>query len=132
MAKNVNPPKQIVQAVNLVWLSLSLEMPLNYFHAVRVDENFTFSMDYTLIILMILATYVNLNTLKGKNWARMTQLALALIGWAGSIYYMDEFVRSGLPEQLINVISPLLDIAIVYNLFSKPGKYWFAKDLKEV
>lgn len=124
-----NAPKQVVYAVKLVWLGLLLDLPLSYFHSIRINGVFSFSVDYIYITLLAIAVFVSINILDGKNWARFAQLTLALISWALNIYDFNEFLQQGMPEQMINVTDMLCDIPILYFLFTRPGKDWFKKNL---
>jgi hypothetical protein len=119
-----NAPKQVVVAVNLIWLGLLFDLPFTYFHNIRVNGVLTLSLDYIYVSLTIFAIFVNLNILSGKNWARFTQLALTLISWVFNIFDIDEFYLQGLPEQIINVFQMLLDLPILYLLFTRPGNHW--------
>ena len=123
-------PKQVVHAVNLLWLSLLMELPLKYIHDVRVDGKFT--IDHIFMVMVLFFICVNIFTLKAKNWARMMQLILAILGWTSYVYDVEDFLQSGLAEKLINVAISMLDIVAIYFLFSKPGKDWFIKKAKKV
>lgn len=125
------PPRAVVQAVWLLWISLAVGLvelalsmnPLRESAEVAPGAGMTaFGVfaSITLIgtVYLVLVHHVR----KGRNWARITVLVLVALGVIDSLIARRPME---LAPFLLNLLEVLLDVTALALLFSGPGSHWF-------
>ncbi len=117
-------PKDIVLAVNLMWLSLVFGL-IQILLKGAPAEAFG---DGLLTALMVLLTQVIIALLivkisAGKNWARITNTVLFAIGLP-----MLATLNLSRTEFIVLLIQTLIQLYAIILLFTPSGKVWFHKD----
>jgi hypothetical protein len=121
-------PKKVRLAVNLLWLSLALAVPVCYLGTVRSVAAALFPL-MVAIYVFVFGFYALLyvQVYRGKNWARIVVLILALIGALFLFFQQDGPTAPGLLERSLDLVSTLLDFSAMYLVFTKPGAAWFKR-----
>jgi hypothetical protein len=121
-------PLQIRVAVWLLWLLIVLALPTTYFE-LRRASSYGEAVFMTIFVLTVLAfaAFINVKISRGRNWARIVFLVVVVISVA-AFFLPDEGGRAiSALESATSLISLVVDIAVVYLLFSWPGALWFRK-----
>lgn len=119
------PPAQLVLAVRLLWVGWALALPLMFLR--NVDRPIGAVELIALVIgllFMAFGAYLNLCIRRGRNWARITTLALALLGLASIVFVPNPFGDST-TEYVLNALAWLCDVAGLALLFRRPASAWF-------
>ncbi len=117
-------PKDVVLAVNLMWLSLVFGLIQLVFKGSPV-EGFG---DGLLTVAIVLSTQAIIALLivkisAGKNWARITNTVLFAIGLP--VLATLNFSRM---EFIVLLIQTLIQLYAIILLFTPSGKVWFHKN----
>lgn len=128
---NATPPRAVVQAVWLLWISLAVGLvelalsmnPLREPAQVLPEAGMT-ALGVFASITLIGTVYLVLvhHVRKGRNWARITVLVLVALGVIDSLIARRPME---LVPFLLNLLEVLLDVAALALLFSGPGSQWF-------
>jgi hypothetical protein len=118
-------PRQVVQAVRLLWLSLVISLPLMYFEQQRApDEAGAFMWIFGLVMLtLVAALYVFV--WRGANWARIIFLVLWILTQVWVATTFAQMLQYSLVEIALHVVSLAIEALALYLLFTKPGSLWF-------
>jgi hypothetical protein len=125
------PPRAVVQAVWLLWVSLviglvEIALSMNPFRAPAEHSPGThmtvFGVFASIALLASVYVWVVHHVRKGRNWARMTVLVSVAIGVVESVFSRPE--QQLLPF-VLNLLEVLLDITALTLLFREPGAQWF-------
>jgi hypothetical protein len=117
-------PKQVTSAVKLLWLSLFLGIPVLVIDLSRTPIDVAYFVSLVFQIGLILAAaYLNVCVARGRNWARITLLILAVLGTALLAFF--DMPEATVIEYVLNGMGSALDIVAMYLLFLTPGKLWF-------
>jgi hypothetical protein len=125
------PPRAVVQAVWLLWISLAiglveLALSMNPFRnptEVQPEAHMTVFGVFASITFIGTAYLVVVHHVrKGRNWARVTVLVLVALGVIESLVAPR---TAEIVPFLLNLLEILLDIAALALLFSNPASQWF-------
>ena len=61
----------------------------------------------------------------GRNWARITVLVLGILNLPFYIPMLKGFLSVSFMAGFISLLQMALQVAALYLIFSKPGRYWF-------
>jgi hypothetical protein len=86
---------------------------------------FTLTVQVTTFLFLAWLTY---KIWRGRNWARITFLALYLVGLPFSIPTVRGLFSASVTVGCITVLQTILQLAAIYLLFAKPGSNWFKRD----
>jgi protein-S-isoprenylcysteine O-methyltransferase Ste14 len=64
-------------------------------------------------------------TRRGRNWARITFLALTIVGLPFSLPQFSEMFARAPVSALIGIVQVLLQVSALYLIFTAPGRHWF-------
>jgi hypothetical protein len=125
------PPRTVVQAVWLLWISLALGLvelalsmnPLREPAEVLPEAHMTTVGVFTSIALIGTAyLWLVHHVRKGRNWARITVLVLVAFGVLETLLSRRTL---GVVPFLLNLLEILLDITALALLFRDPATQWF-------
>ena len=125
----VQKPAQVTTAVRLLWTTLGLGLV----NAVLEWRFLTAATSVGLVLSTQVLTFAILAWLtikisRGRNWARITYLALLLVGLpVAFLQFPTIFTRSPI-SGAISVAQVLLQVAALYLCFSDPGRRWFRRE----
>jgi hypothetical protein len=118
-------PREIVAAVRLMWLSLILVVPTSPYDLQTrpwlgwVADIVLLGVIYAVSILII----VKIN--RGRNWARITALVLALMGVMGALIVTTTAPSEPVWYLALSLVSMVVNGIGVYLTFRPPGSSWF-------
>lgn len=131
-------PQNVLIAVNLQWVSIAVGLingllgptgvrglldPTGPLHQSSVTLiAFIIIFILTVLGLMVLLT---LKISAGKNWARITFLILYLLGLPLLSHLPATFQQSTI-NGMIFVVQTVLQAAVLFLVFTKPGSEWFS------
>lgn len=132
-------PKTITIALQILWGSLVLYIPdllLNGSVLPKDDIQISPFFDFVFVHVCALALYVWIifKISRGRNWARITHLILTIFSIIWFITLNDTndtLLAFPLLRSFLTILEIVLDIIVVYLLFSNPGAAWF-KTLKDM
>jgi uncharacterized membrane protein len=119
-------PMQVRIAVWLLWLLIVLALPTLYFE-LRQTSSYGEALFITIVMaaLLAFAAFINVQISKGRNWARIVFLVVVVLS-VGLMFLPDEGGRPiSTVESTLSGISLIVDLVVVYLLFSWPGALWF-------
>jgi hypothetical protein len=125
------PPRAVVQAVWLLWISLAvglveLALSMNPFRKpaeLQPGAHMTvFGVFAAITFIGTVYLVVVHHVRKGRNWARVTVLVLVALGVIDSLVARRPME---LIPFLLNLLEVLLDITALALLFSSPASQWF-------
>ena len=119
-------PKQVTTGVSLLWTSFFLGFPGLWLAASRDPETVLNPASILFVVLfMFLVASVNVQTYRGRNWARIASLVFVLLSVGLTLAPPPEPVPPSAIENALTVICLVLDVVAMYFLFSKPAARWF-------
>ena len=124
----VKKPQPVTTAVKLLWTSfalglIKLPMDLSSLNSAAPTPYVYFVMFFTFIVIGYLIYRIS----AGENWARITFLAMLIIGLLPSLPQISgEFSRAPLSATLLLTQIGLQAYALIL-LFTQPGSGWFNK-----
>lgn len=117
-------PREVVQAVHLLWISVVAGLPLIWMEAQRAENGLGFGALVGAALTIAVVAVLNAQLLLGRNWARLLTLLLFGLSLIGFVLDCDDAARSGL-EILLDGATTLIDLWALYLLYTAPGKGWF-------
>ena len=119
-------PAAVVYAVWLLWLSIPLGIPATIYEYQRTMEEAQspLLLPYYLGIYIVFFT-INVGVNRGRNWARLLFLALAVFSLLVFVFQFDDIIKSPIFVLAIYLISFVVDGVVTYFLFTQPGRLWF-------
>lgn len=119
-------PTAVIYAVWLLWLSIPLGIPATIYEYQRTmaESPSPLLLPYYLGIYFVFFT-INVGVNRGRNWARILFLALAVFSLLVFVFQFDDIMKSPIFVLAIYLISFVVDAFVAYFLFSHPGKLWF-------
>jgi hypothetical protein len=119
-------PKHITVAIWLLWTSLAFGIPLGYFDYLRVEDEEYSALSLVMGgVFLVIGILLNIFITRRHNWARVVYVALVAISLAFVPFLVTEWVDHPFYEVALTVATIVLDVIVVYLLFTKPGSLWF-------
>jgi len=114
------PPRQILQALALLWISTGLGFAAGYPDAVKSWGTLA------LAVLFMLGVAITLSVAlwQGRNWGRMAYLILVLLSLAELVATWDISERQAV-ERALEAVSFVADAGSFFLMFTMPGSQWF-------
>lgn len=114
------PPRQILQALALLWISTGLGFAAGYPDAVKSWGTLA------LAVLFMLGVAITLSVAlwRGRNWGRMAYLILVLLSLAELVATWDISERQAM-ERALEAVSFVADAGSFFLMFTMPGSQWF-------
>jgi predicted membrane channel-forming protein YqfA (hemolysin III family) len=119
----VSRPRQIVQAIALLWVSTSLGIASGYLEAQRDPDPWAATAVMLLTMLGVLGV-LSVMLWRGRNWARLTYLILVAMSLASLIASWGVAERPPL-EVALEAVSFVADAGSFFLMFTQPGASWF-------
>jgi hypothetical protein len=116
-------PRQIVQAIALLWVSTSLGVASGYLEAQRSPDPWA-SVAVMLLTMLVLLAVLTVMLWRGRNWARLTYLILVALSLASLISSWGIVERPAI-EVALEAVSFVADAGSFFLMFTKPGSLWF-------
>jgi hypothetical protein len=113
-------PRQIVQAIGLLWISASLGLSAAFSEAAPDRATLVVS----VLVMLALTVVLSVAIWRGRHWGRVLYLVLVVASLA-------QFLSSwGIVERLpvsmaLEAVSFVADAGSFFLLFTKPGSSWF-------
>jgi uncharacterized protein involved in response to NO len=114
------PPRQILQAIALLWISTGLGFAASYPDAVKTWETLAISIVFMLAITLTLSV----GLWRGRNWGRFAYLILVLLSFTELVASWDVAERAAL-ERALEAVSFVADAGSFFLMFTVPGASWF-------
>jgi hypothetical protein len=119
-------PRQVSQALTLLWFSFGLTLPCWALAAERLPEASSAPVVTFNLLMLALVAVLNLRIAQGVNWARWACLGLSTLGIAlGAAPGADE-PEMGAVEAALNLFDTGITLLALWWLFTGPGAQWFA------
>ena len=118
-------PPQITLAIALLWIALALAFPLTYLDYRRLEPDERSGFVLIAGVFFALAVLINVYIARRRNWARMLNLLLAVLAFGLLPFELPELRQQALGEQALNALAYLLELVVLYLLFTRPGSLWF-------
>ncbi len=131
--KNVQPahqlterPRQVIYAVLLLWISIVISIPQLYGEYQRAPDTSELVL-FLIFVVIVLAISITLNIYvwRGRNWARIVLLVLAVGSLIVFLVSVTETLKNPVIEIVLNVVALVIEAIAVYLLFTRPGSLWF-------
>jgi hypothetical protein len=116
-------PRQVAQAIGLLWVSTALGLASSLLEAQRTKASWT---DVALILAVMLGL-VGLLTVKvwqGRHWARVLYLILVVTSLASFVSLWGTAERPPF-EVALEAVSFVADAGSFFLMFTSPGASWF-------
>lgn len=129
------PPAQVLVAVRLAAINYALGLTIivvfwEYFSTLQSAESLIWNQAFSLVLFV----WIYYKIYFGRNWARITLLALGglLVLISTSCVLSDKFMELVAPAPTMvkvhMMVAPLITLAILWLLFMSTGRHWFRKD----
>jgi hypothetical protein len=117
-------PRQILQALLLLWISSTLGTVSGYSQSQR--EPGASLAGFAIVVGMILLLTIVMSTgiWRGRNWARIMYLVLVSISFASLVSSWGLVERPGV-EVALESVSYVADFGSFFLMFTRPGSLWF-------
>ena len=114
------PPRQILQALALLWISTGLGFAAGYPDAVKSWGTLA------LAVLFMLGVAITLSVAlwRGRNWGRMVYLILVALSFTAFLASWGVTERPAV-EVALEAVSFAADAGCFFLLFTQPGSLWF-------
>jgi hypothetical protein len=119
-------PRQVSNAITLLWFSLALSLPSWVLSSERAPEAFSPVAVLLNLALLALFAWLIVRIGQGRNWARVACLGLTLFGVALGALPEEGPDQSAL-EMTIYLSDLVISLLAMYWLFTPPGAGWFAR-----
>ncbi|HEV8395209.1 MAG TPA: hypothetical protein VGQ37_13090 [Vicinamibacterales bacterium] len=116
-------PRQIVQAIALLWVSTSLGIASGYLEAQRDPDPWA-ATDVMLLAMLGLLGVLTVMLWRGRNWARLTYLILVALSLASLTSSWGVVERPPVAVAL-EAVSFVADAGSFFLMFTEPGASWF-------
>lgn len=113
-------PRQILQAIALLWVSTGLGFAAGYPDAIKSWQTFTVSAGFMLAVTVTLT----IGVWRGRNWGRLAYLILVLLSFMELVASWDIVERAAV-ERALEAVSFVADAGSFFLLFTAPGASWF-------
>lgn len=113
-------PRQILQAIALLWISTGLGFAAGYPDAVKTWETLALSVIFMLAVTVTLSV----GLWRGRNWGRVAYLILVLLSFMELVASWDIVERVAV-ERALEAVSFVADAGSFFLLFTAPGALWF-------
>ena len=127
-AANVERPKEVTRAIQAISASFAIGGVRAIFDLAQKVSGASFFIALLILLLFLGIFLFFLSRVgKGKNWARITLLALLLVGLPLAIpgYILE--LRTNLPRGCLSVLIAILQVIGMYLLFTKNSNLWFRR-----
>jgi hypothetical protein len=121
-------PRQVTYAVWLLWMSILLSIPTSIFEFDRTQQDRPLPETGLIVsFLLIYALEVALVLLisRGRNWARITFLALVALAIVSASRGVFLILSYPVSQLALNAGILATELAAIYLLFTPPGSRWF-------
>ena len=121
-------PKTVTTAVTLLYMTLGIGVIRGILEASRLSE--TAPIGFVVFIMLATLGITGLfiyAIAKGRNWARITFLVLAIIGTPLAVKPLLESLAASPFSGVLGILQSLLQIVGLVLLFLKPSSHWFKK-----
>ena len=128
----VEMPKRVRQAVQLLWYSFALGIPVVLIELTRDRAEYAqpgaFAVTVAIYLLLFaLAALLNVKIARGRNWARVTGFLLYLLGLYFVMAPNDDPEAPSVIVSMLNFVSVAIESVAYYWLFTSPGSGWFRR-----
>jgi uncharacterized protein involved in response to NO len=113
-------PRQILQAIALLWISTGLGFAAGYPDAIKSWQTFAVSAVFMLAVTVTLTAGV----WRGRNWGRLAYLILVLLSFMELVASWDVVERAAM-ERALEAVSFVADAGSFFLMFTVPGASWF-------
>jgi len=126
-------PREIRIATNMLWASLGANLLVLGLAIDEVGYGKASGGSILVVWLLLLAwpgvlSFLFYSISVGRNWARITFGVLFLLGHIYQFALLPDLFRTqGVVRGLLVLIEPVLQIAALYLVFSRPGAQWFRR-----
>ena len=125
----IGRPRAVRIAATLLWISFVIGFPSLYLTTMRDPDPVGLGFFLVVAVLVTLTAVLNVFIYRGRNWARIGALVLALLDLAMSFVDDPNPVRAGALEQALSVLDLLLTWSAIALVFLRPGALWFRRRL---
>jgi len=121
-------PRAVALAVYLLWASIAIgfaKIPLDFqFLSAMPSPGLMWSV---VVLVMAFFCLLIVKIASGRNWARITYLALFLLGLIPALPTLtSEFARSPILA-ILSIVQFIMQGYAIFLVFTSPGKTWFQK-----
>ena len=113
-------PRQILQAIALLWISTALGFLAGFSDAVKTWE----ALSLFALTMLAVAVTLSVGMWRGRNWSRMAYVILVLLSFAELLATWDLSDRLA-TERALEAVSFVADAGSFFLLFTAPGSLWF-------
>ena len=113
-------PRQILQALALLWISTGLGFAAGYSEAVKSWD----SLILTIVLMLAVAVTLSVAVWRGQNWGRLAYVILVLLSFMELVATWDIAERPAL-ERALEAVSFVADAGSFFLMFTMPGAQWF-------
>ena len=117
---STSPPRQILQALALLWISTALGLASGFSEAVKSWDTLLL----TVLLMLAIAITLSVGLWKGRNWGRIAYLILVLLSLAELVATWDISERPAV-ERALEAVSFVADAGSFFLMFTQPGASWF-------
>jgi hypothetical protein len=127
-------PKEVTQAVRLLWISLALSIAGLFMQPLRATTDAE-ERTLTLTVLIIgggigfgIWAWVVAKIARGRNWARITFMVLTVLGLVITPFmlpYSLPAYRAQPLSAVVAVLNAVLELIAFYLLLTAPARAWF-------
>jgi hypothetical protein len=123
-------PREVKLAITLFWISVVVALPV-WFDLGEVDpgdpDQFTpwvFGVVFA-VAMMAFTVWVIVSIGRARNWARITYLVLASLGWIFMLMDVPGMYSRSWYYGAANLFNAVCDLGIVVLLFMRASNAWF-------
>jgi len=127
-------PRQVAQAVNLLWFTLAMGVGAVILNFLKVQPKggiLAVALSITFLVIVAKALFIGYLSV-GRNWARMLFLIALIYNLVALLFFpADLLVRalmSNLVYNLFYITQLLVECVAMYLVFTFPGSAWFRRD----
>ena len=120
-------PSQVVTAVRLLWTSVAIGI-VNSVLSIKFIAS-TLSIPFmigTLCATFLINAWLISKLSIGRNWARITLLVFALIGFPVALVGLPLTIKMFPLVSLVSIVQMVMQVVALWLVFRKPGREWFA------
>ena len=117
-------PRQIAQAILLLWISSALGLSAGLLEAQRTAASWDV-VTLLVLVMLVLMGVLTLMVWRGRNWARIVYMILVTTSLASFLSAWGIAERPPF-EVALEAVSYVADAGSFFLMFTPPGSSWFA------
>jgi hypothetical protein len=117
-------PKQIAQAICLLWISSALGLSAGVLEARRTAASWD-AVAVLVLVMVVLMGVLTVMVWRGRNWARIVYMILVTTSLASFLSAWGIAERPPF-EVALEAVSYVADAGSFFLMFTPPGSSWFS------